>query len=395
MLNKLNWMLASLLVATSSFAQGTTPPPKNNGTSPPPKNCFDQGLEMPKNQTVGAHSYSGRIQVRGSWDVFATGSYIYWQAREENLDIGMRSNTPVPFAVPPTLDAASPSVAKVIHPHFAYKSGFKVGLGVNFDYDHWDTFTEYTWFHGTTDTGISALTVPFSLGSGQVILASQGHPSTATDDLFFASANQTWNLKMDFLDMSMARSYYSGTKLIFRPFVGARAAWIRQKEFISYNGSSEQVSTPEGGQSVQTVLNKTVSQGLGPRAGFETKWQVGYGFRLIGNGSADILYTRYNYTFKQQVTSIAGAGTPGQNVQIKENHNDFLRPHADFEMGFGWGSYFDNHNWFIDASATYGFQVFWDQNMFRNFTSVNFAHNNVPNGNLYIHGLTGTLRVDF
>jgi len=165
-----------------------------------------------------------------------------------------------------------------------------------------------------------------------------------------------------------------------RPYVGARGAWIRQTETDNYTGSEPALS----------ITNKTLSQGVGPRVGLNTNWLLGYGLRLTSKGGADILYTRYNYQFIQDSAVIGGAST------INEHHNDFLRAHADLELGLGWGSYFDNNNWYIDLSAAYGFQVFWDQNMFRNFSGSNaFGYSTAPNGNLYIHGLTGTLRFDF
>jgi hypothetical protein len=73
-----------------------------------------------------------------------------------------------------------------------------------------------------------------------------------------------------------------------------------------------------------------------------------------------------------------------------------LRTHLDFELGFGWGSYFDNNNWHIDLSASYGWQVFFAQDMFRHFESTSYIGGNTnPHGDLFVQGLTATLRVDF
>jgi hypothetical protein len=75
-----------------------------------------------------------------------------------------------------------------------------------------------------------------------------------------------------------------------------------------------------------------------------------------------------------------------------------LRTHLDLEFGIAWGSYFDNNNWHVDLSAGYGFQVFFNQNMFRWFASTYYgsvAQSVSPNGNLYMHGLTASARFDF
>jgi hypothetical protein len=71
-----------------------------------------------------------------------------------------------------------------------------------------------------------------------------------------------------------------------------------------------------------------------------------------------------------------------------------LRGHLDFEIGWGWGSCLND--WHVDLSATYGFQVFFDQNMLRHWTSpTNFGVSFAPFGNLYIQGLNESLRLDF
>ena len=120
---------------------------------------------------------------------------------------------------------------------------------------------------------------------------------------------------------------------------------------------------------------------------------LGKCFRLIGNASADVLYTDYNLRARQQ--QVANSLTTA-NWVVTEKDVAYLRAHTDLEMGFGWGSYFNNNGWHFDLSATYGFQVFWDQNMQRYFVDdVVAAASILPNGNLYVHGLTITARFDF
>jgi hypothetical protein len=231
--------------------------------------------------------------------------------------------------------------------------------------------------------------------NGEYLYGFQGE----TDFNFFQSANQSWGLKMDFLDISLGRSYYSGTKLILRPFCGARGAWIRQTVDTSYTGSTTYArSIGDLGYNQSMNHNSSASWGVGPRAGFESNWLLGYGVRLIGNGSADILYTRYETQKNDQIATLANtSGNPiSQNISLSQTI-DYLRAHTDLEMGFGWGSYFDNHNWHIDLSAAYGFQIFWDQSMFRELVNSKSVPGKsfAPNGNLYVHGLTLNAKLDF
>lgn len=381
------WVVASLLAATAAFAQD------NNNTKCRPQKSFDQGHELMQNQMMPAYSAPARVDVRGSWDVYATGSFIYWQARQENMEIGMVSNAANPYVT----TSAIPVVSYFVNPDFEYKPGFKFGLGANLDWDNWDAYAEYTWFHGTTDSTVSQL-VPTgtaaTAGNFNFLQAKQGAPGAlSTLTPYYNSGNQSWNLKMDFLDMSLARAYYAGMKLTVRPFFGARGAWIREHLDTTYNGNTA------GGASAtnnSVVTNSTTSWGLGPRAGFGTNWLMGYGLRFTGDASADVLYTRYNARAQQLFSTTATPSVVTSNYKLSVDHLDYLRAHVCLDLGFGWGSYFDNNNWHVDLAASYAYQVFWDQNMMITPVSANMSALTLsPNGNLYVHGLNLTARLDF
>lgn len=385
------WMVVSLLAAAAAFAQ-------QDNTKCRPQKGFDQGHEMMQNQMMPAYNAPARVEVRGSWDIYTTGSFIYWQARQENMELGIISDYTAPFSGG-QLPLQSPTVSTIIQPNAYYKPGFKFGLGVNLDWDNWDAYAEYTWFHGTTNTGVSPLIASpltsATAGQANYLFPKQATPSAAgTTSIFYNSANQTWNLKMDFLDISMARSSYSGTKLSVRPFFGARGAWIRQNVIDLYNGNS---GDSDSNAHWNVNVNRSLaSWGVGPRAGFESNWMMGYGFRVLGNGSADMLYTRYDVRGTYLRNDVSNPNHIASYAKFSGDHLDTLRAHANLELGLGWGSYFDNNNWHIDLSASYGYQVFWDQNMFPNFNDdVQLANFTVPNGNLYIHGLNLTARLDF
>ncbi len=388
-----SWIAVLLLAATPAFTQAQNESP-----------TYDQGHEVSKGQMSCAYNAPACIKLNDSaWDFYATGSFIYWQARQENMEIGLISqNDPEGKIVgggdsPFTTTYVNNMI--VTQPHFTYRPGFKIGVGMTFEWDNWDAYAEYTWFHGTIETGVSPLrsdTATIAPPNGQYLYPIQGTPASLATQ-FFQNANQSWDLKMDFLDLSLARGYYSGTKLTVRPFFGTRTAWIRQNLTTSYNGSTKYVSTNGFHNSRESDYSS--SWGIGPRAGFESNWLVGHGFRFIGNGSGDILYTRYHTHSDQQVYNY-NTVTPGTNPittnSAVSQEIDYLRTHLDLEMGFGWAMYLDNNNWHVDLSATYGFQVFWDQNMFRNFVdNAMQAKSFAPNGNLYVHGLTMTAKFDF
>lgn len=398
------WLAVAILATTATFADQCK------------KNCViipERGHEMAESQVMPAYGAPALLDVRNSWDFYGTGSFIYWQARQENMEIGLISendpegklssgDSPFTTSYVNNIDITSPN--------FTFRPGFKLGVGVRLNWDGWDAFAEFTRFHSKISSGVRPLS-PSTVGAGashpngQYLYPIQGAPGgsggvTVESSYFYQSANQSWKLKMDFVDLSIARAYYSGTKLTVRPFFGVRGAWIRQNLKTSYAGSAAYLTpqTETRGTFNSKITNFYSSWGVGPRTGFESNWMIGRGLRFIGNGSGDILYTRYDIHENQQTSSLTvtpGTNPIATNASISQDI-DYLRTHLDLELGFGWGMYFHQNDYHIDLSATYGFQVFWNQNMFRSFQDqfipgASFA----PNGDLFIHGLTATARFDF
>lgn len=360
------WVVASLIAATSVFGQNSKSTDKG---------CSKTCDEMKQMQLMPAYNAPSRIEVRGCWDVYASGSFTYWQAIQENMELGVVVTTPTAPAVTTSGD--------VVNPSFGYKPGFKVALGMNFDHDNWDSMIQYTWFRGKHATTTTMDRVGFPSTSLHNLWMS---PTGAAND--FTSGSGNWKLHMDLVDWELARSYYVGTKLTFRPFFAARAAWIRQNIDVDY---SSEVDT---GRNVD-IDKRSHSWAVGPRAGLYSDWMIGDGFRLYGNGAGDILFTQYKKLKSTQAITTA-AGVPVSTLVVTQTKLNCLRTHLDLELGLGWGSYFDCNNWHVDLSAGYVFQVFFDQNMFRHFNDdVHIMNSMSPNGNLYMHGLTATARFDF
>jgi hypothetical protein len=196
----------------------------------------------------------------------------------------------------------------------------------------------------------------------------------------------------------LGRNYFVGKNLTFHPIIGARGSFITQSRSVHYkNLPAGGLTGTNGGIAANYASNDVYSRvhswGVGARTGLETNWLLGEGIRIFGNGYADMLYTKY----KLQEKSILTLNTTGASqYQIGKERIGLVRTHLDLELGLGWGSYFDNNNWHVDLSAAYGFQVFFNQNMFRNYLSGTVAAPGITaSGDMTIQGLTVTARLDF
>jgi Legionella pneumophila major outer membrane protein precursor len=413
------WMAASLLATTSIFGQ--TQKDASGCCVPPPPVCKPAKCcvtQTPQEPIVCAYNAPAEINVgcQGDIDVFVTGSFIYWQASQDNMTIGLTdrtSETPFPFnpLFVPGNFLNSTNSGNFIESKFDYKPGFKVGLGLNLQVDDWYGYAEFTRVHGDTDTSSNG---PSANPADPSIFATFAHPflTNASFNLgagqLFNSVKSSYRNNLDFVDAEMGRTYYVGRQLIFRSAWGARGAWILQNIHVVYDniaavGEADDTDFIASLPSTVNVYQRSHSWAVGPRAGLTMDWMLGCGFRFFGSGYGDLLYTKY----KLQDKTVLLPKVPGVNFAtalaagvpvsiITKDRPRGIRTHLDMEMGLGWGSYFDNNNWHFDLSAAYGWQVFFDQNMFRRFTDFgSVAFNIVPNGNLYVQGLTATARLDF
>lgn len=377
------WMVASLIVATSVFGQNNAPCPKPCPPKPAAKPCPQPAVPTqncqqdpccpawPTPVLNAAYNYPARIQTRCPWDVSFDASFIFWQATQDNMELGI-ADTAANSA-----STSAPITGNVINMDFDFKPGFQVGMGVNFDYDNWDMHLEYTWFHARNSQSSNGP------NAGR-ILPLWGSP-TLVGSRNYDNVSEKWRLNMDIADLDLGRAHYVGTKFTVRPSFGARANWIRQKVTVTQNKTS---STTDS----DVVTAKSTSWGIGPKVAVDANWNMGWGFRFFGNSEADLLFTDYNrISFKD-----AHNATASTTVSIKQKSVYTVKPHVDLGLGLGWGTYLDCNNWYMDFALGYDFQVFFDQNMFRHFDSTTLlGHSTSPNGNLYVQGMTATFKLDF
>jgi hypothetical protein len=306
------------------------------------------------------YNHAGRVDVKTSWDLFVAGSYLYWQPREEGLGLG--------FVYP----ATASEERTVYNMDFDYHSGFKIGLGTNFNHDNWIAYLDYTYLHAkdhrfvSTPEGASFLTPFWNYGEDSAISA-------------------TWKLSYDMIDLKLSRPFYESCKIIASSFLGMKGGWIKQRYIFNelagiwYCGS--------------THSNSWL---IGPQVGINTNYFIGAGFRLFGNADASLLY---QHSKTKVLVPYTGSSESNSN---ERDYTNQITPNVDLDMGLAWGTYFDNHNWHFDLSASYEFQYYWSQNFMKHLydTTINLAHFSEPHGvgkikDLMFHGLTITARFDF
>lgn len=323
-----------------------------------------------------AYNTPSRVNLSNNWDVYTDFNFLYWVATQSNMEIGIISDQTDPdYFLNGTINKLD----------FQYQPGFQVGLGVNLNRDQWDLFLRYTWFHNTASSTVSLNPDGFKIL----------FPSWQLPDLFVAyfDGQEKWDMNMDYLDFELGRAYAVGVDLRYRPFIGIRGILISQEIKAHYENVTSIAFLPRNQVFVEQSAD---SWGIGPRAGIETNWNLGAGFCIFGNGGVDLLFTEYTkLKTLQKGTNLIGEELPRTRIFIKEPDNQHIRAHFDLELGLGYGTYFACRKAHMNLDIGYIFQVFFDQNMFRSFVDdQTLGKANSPHGNLYIHGLTLSLRFD-
>lgn len=327
---------------------------------------FDQGYGLCNEKLPIGYNAQGGIDVNCSCDVFISGSFLYWRVDQEGMDLAY--NTPFTSFVPTN--------ASFLIQDFTYNPGFKAGLGAYFGRDQWLVYAEYTWLHQMTN----ATTFPpggeeWALSDWLVDPSSQ-YPQLPVEAVFIDSA---WKIHFDMIDLSLSRPFYQGKNIIVSPSMGIRGARIRQTLDLTAHQPGPFMAK-----------NTAESWAIGPKTGLQNSWHLGCGWRLEGDFSASLLYTKCTKASHEQ-SDFAGFDIPSYHCR----DYSAVRPMADLGLGLGWGSYFHRRSYHCDLLALYEFKMLWGQNMMRAISSAYASGIGLNPTNLQIHGLTLTGRVDF
>jgi hypothetical protein len=254
-----------------------------------------------------------------------------------------------------------------------FQPGFKLSAGTHLNRHLWDVSLEYTYFHSTQHRA-SKISKETAL-QGESYLPYWIHSINAESNAPMITAlNASWSLELNFLDTTLrCRHPYN-----LRTSFGLRSSWIDQRRRATYSDILRSELETKN-------YENTDSFGIGPRICFETEMDLAKGFKLVESTGFDILFTHYR-TKGSSSNLFDGQTTLVTNT--KHTHINTLRPHLDIEVGARWELDFKHQH--VDFSATYGFQVFWNQNMFS--SDILF---NTPNGDLYINGVTFAAKLEF
>ncbi len=330
------------------------------------------------------------VTNRAAWrpDLFIDLSFLYWHASQQGMDLANSAALVLNNQQTAYISAVTSNSTCLIQ-DFDYKPGFQLGFGA--DFYGWSLLGRYTWIRQTTSTNRTAPAPEPS--SGAPIWSTNDwfqQLSSTLQALFAAELSSRWQLALDIADLEFGRPYYQGDHLLVAPFMGLRAAWIRQSLRIIAPAPAL-VFNPLN--SVPVSHNHSNSWGIGPRVGLTASCLLPRGWYLDGDLAGSLLFTEYTSVHHHENNAVS-TSVP-QRISTTLSDYCCLRPELEMGLGFGWGQYFYSRSYHVDFSASYQFAIFWEQNMMRGLMDQAIDGTGASVGDLYLHGLTIRGRFDF
>lgn len=323
--------------------------------------------------------------VENGVDLFLSADFIYWYSsfgKEDATDL-VRDFT--------TADARANGVKRTgnLKALNSLDPGFKVAIGLDLNYDGWDTLLEYTWLR-PKDTKSNDVT-----GTDKT-LRRRDEPSYATRGLVtaFNTLKRTIRLSYNTINWELGRSYFVSPKLTLRPHFGLKGAWqtLRRSAHTSGITSTDFLN-------VSVVTGSSVSHakqdywGIGIRAGLNTSWMFSRNWSMFGNMAFSPLWGRFKTTtefFLDTVDTQTGFFT-FDNTKVSDMKEVLRQVNyvMDMQLGIRWDYFFSNNDYRLRLQAGWEEQVWIDFIQFYNATGVH------PNHALTFQGLTFKARFDF
>lgn len=330
--------------------------------------------------------------------------FLIWQSKQDGLEFASKS-----FIPSPPSSATQTFEQKLYIPDFAWRPGLKASFGYNLPYDGWDTLARYTYYHGeftSMKKHFSSVIAPTGIG----LVPLWHYPfiedaSSPITPLRFSNASGNWKLFFNTMDLELAREFLTYASLPIRLHIGAKIAWIQQSYHAEYSNGTNFTALLAAPPAV--TLNymssnmhfSSSAKEVGPRAGFQSKWQIGHGFSMLADAAFSLLANfqkvtiKYNDTLRNTSTN----AVLNDKMRMKDTLRE-IAPVAEAMLGFHWGYCIRNCSRpvYFGATLAYEAQYWWAQNHARrNYPYEAPGNMWDPKGDLQLHGLNVALQWDY
>lgn len=275
---------------------------------------------------------------------------LYWKAHEKSL-ILTNKKSPIFF----TDDFTK---AKVIHPHFDWNLGYRIGVGYSFPCSPWKATLDWTHY----DTKVRQHRATNSNDLTNVNNQQGMFPIWAlSDDIiagdYISKASLKGKLSLNLIDLMFnGRSIVCGKCFEILPYAGIRTAWIRQHANIDYRGGIFLIDIIEAGVSLEGsdhIYLKNDFWGIGPRLGMQPLFSIGHGFSIYGDAAISALGGVFNIDQKETYLQ--------RERFSRHKHETRLRWIGDLAAGISWKKPLCNERYLLTLELGWEYHIFFHQ----------------------------------
>lgn len=294
-----------------------------------------------------------RIPKKGA-RVYLIGDFLYWSATSNAVLQGFKIE--------------DSSHVKIKPFDIAYKPGFRVGLGYRLPHDSWEAAAYVTQLRTTnhlqqTTHGDASIETNFG--------------NLTEDSENFDSQKGHWHLKYTLLDGELSRCVAASKALIISPFIGARGAWIHQKEHLTFSGSN-----------VLNVDAHSHYRAGGLRLGTDLHFYFMKYVCLFGKAAASLIWGCFEEETRIEMdddTLFLAKAKPKQlagDIALRAGAKGTLPLYQ--------------RQAFLTLGLTYDMALWFFDNQFLNvFQASDALQTQMQQGNLTLQGISVTVRLDF
>jgi Legionella pneumophila major outer membrane protein precursor len=320
------------------------------------------------------------------------GEYLYWKVVQDHIQYAAvlpGGAQPIVSAIQGAQNGQTIEISEklsIIEPCFKYESGFRIGLGYEVPCSNWNFQLSWTRLHERIRSRVfdeNFGIIPLAIPAGSVFGFINRNPSQFG---FANEARSQWRFKFDTIDFDIGRDCSFSNCFSFCPFIGLKAACIKQDQCIDYLGF---VVTDVPVELRNTRKNHF--RGIGPSFGFNSAWEFCSHWNLSSSLCGALLYGKFNVSEHPS----AMLKPSHIRVDLRNSRKHRLRPTVDGNIGIDWNTCICE-GFHLMVGVYYEVQYWWNQwQAPTSFESSLITGGTSPQGDLMMQGLTAELALSF
>ncbi len=304
------------------------------------------------------------------WHVYEGSTYTYTRDYQFAVSgVGTVGNQPSAFGVF-TTDAKNID--------FRWDFGFKTAVAYVLPHDDWDVNLEFTYFR-TKGHGAKSDIIP--VNESELIVRNNSNFGTlGYTEGAIKSITSEWKVRFYNINLELGRNYFFSQYLSLRPFMGLQNAWIRQHAEYDFfiSGLANRGLLGSTGANLTNQTNdkrKNRFWGIGPRAGFDTKWYCNDSFSIYGSLAGALLWGTFHVksienSLQIDTSSLILDQTISTFSTATTTEPTRFVPTVQFDIGLCWEYAFTDSQTNLEIKLGYENQYWWRQNYIGNNTLV-------------------------